>query len=53
MILTETKFGNSALEALTDNFYKNYKPGAFVEKTNLPLPQLLLIRKNRGPYYTY
>lgn len=53
MILTQTNFGNPALEALIDNFYKNYELIASVEKTNLPLLQLLLFRKCQGPYYSY
>lgn len=37
MIFTQTNFANPALEVLTDNFYKNYKPVASVVKTNFPL----------------
>lgn len=39
MILTQTNFENAALEALTNNFYKKYKPVASVEKTNFHLSQ--------------
>lgn len=39
MILTQTNFENTVLEALTNNFYKNYKQVASVEKTNFPLSQ--------------
>lgn len=49
----QINFGNLALEASTNNFYKNYKLVFSVEKTNFLLPQLLLTRKYQGPYYSY